>query len=80
MKEIEVEFKKLTDQLRHSRQENDFVETDLHHWKKQLTKLTKELSKPSNISLQQDTKPLVTKIYVDVFTGECTGNSYFFQR
>jgi hypothetical protein len=57
--------------LRQSREENDFVETDLRHWKKQLTQLTQELSKPSNILLQQDSGPLVTKISVDVFTGEC---------
>jgi hypothetical protein len=78
--EIEVKLNELTDQLRQSRQENDFVETDLRHWKGQLTQLTKELAKPSNISLQQDSKPLVTKIYVHASTGEYTGYSYLHLR
>lgn len=69
--EIEVKLNKLTDQLRQSRQENDFVETDIRHWKEQIIHLTKELTIPSNITLQQDSKPLVTKIYVDVSTGKC---------
>jgi uncharacterized FlaG/YvyC family protein len=69
--EIEVKLNELTDQLRQNREENDFVETDLRQWKKQLTQLTQKLSKPLNISLQQDSRPLVTKICVDVFTGEC---------
>jgi hypothetical protein len=68
--EIEGKLNKLTDQLRRGRQENDFIETDLGHWKEQLTQLTKELSKPSNITLKQDLKPFVTKIYVDVSTGK----------
>ena len=41
--EIEVKLNKLTDQLRQSRQENDFVETDLHQWKEQLIQLQANL-------------------------------------
>jgi chromosome segregation ATPase len=74
MSEIEVQLNKLTNQLRQSREENDFVETDLHQWKKQLTQLTKELATPSTIKLQQDSKPLVTKIYVDVSAGKYTSH------
>jgi chromosome segregation ATPase len=63
---IEVELAKLTDQLRQNRQENDFVETDLDHWKDEITRLTKELAEPPNVSIRQDTTSLVTKIFVDV--------------
>jgi chromosome segregation ATPase len=64
--EIEVQLNKLTNQLRQSRQENDFVETDLNQWKEQLNRLKEELTRPSNITLRDDSTPLVTKINVDV--------------
>ncbi|CAF5087948.1 unnamed protein product, partial [Rotaria sp. Silwood1] len=59
IKQIEVKLNKLTDQLRQSRQENDFVETDLHQWKEQLSQLSRELTNSSSIILQQDLEPLV---------------------
>ncbi|CAF3050010.1 unnamed protein product [Rotaria sp. Silwood2] len=62
------ETAELTDQLRQSHQENDFVETDLHQWKEQLEQLSREHTNPSNIILRQDLEPLVTKIYVDILT------------
>ena len=66
IKDIETRLSKLTDQLRTSRQENDFIETDLNQWKEELQRLKEELSKPSNIALRRDTIPLVTKINVDL--------------
>jgi chromosome segregation ATPase len=63
---IEVKLGKLTDQLRQNREESDFVETDLNHWKDELTRLTKEFAEPPNISIRQDTTSLVTNILVDV--------------
>jgi hypothetical protein len=62
---IETRLNKLTDQLRQSRQENDFFETDLNHWKEDLKRLTKEILKPPNITLRRDSTPLVTRIYVE---------------
>jgi len=76
IKQVEVKLNKLTDQLRQGREENDFVETDLRHWNEQLTQLTNELKKPSNIALRQDSKPFVTKLYVDITTGKCICYSY----
>ena len=64
--QIETKLAKLTDQLRQSREEHDFVETDLNHWKDELTRLTNELDKPPNFAIRQDTTALVTKILVDV--------------
>lgn len=61
-KEIEIQLNHLTNRLRQSREENDFVETDLAEWNKQLIKLKEELQQPSNIKLRYDSIPFVTKI------------------
>jgi chromosome segregation ATPase len=66
--QIEVKLNKLTDQLKQCRLEKDFIETDLYQWKEELIQLNIDLTKLSNITLQEDPKPLVTKIYVDVPT------------
>lgn len=75
IREVETKLNKLTEQLRQSREENDFFETDLRRWNDELTQLTQELTKPSNINLRQDTIPLITKISVDVISGEYVGCS-----
>ena len=64
---IEIKLTRLTDQLRENREENDFVETDLNQWRKELKKLEQEFVKPSNISIQQDSIPLLTKIVVQTY-------------
>jgi len=65
--EIEVKLSKVTKQIRQSRQENDFFETELRQWKENLTKLKQELPlKSPSITIRQDSTPLVTKMYVDV--------------
>ena len=64
--EIEDKLAKLTDQLREGRQGNDFVETDLVHWREELDRLVNELAVPSHISIRQDTNSLVTNILVDI--------------
>ena len=68
---IEVMLNNLTDQLRQSREDNNFFETDLHRWMEQLSKFNEELEKPSGISFHQDTKALVTKLRIEIKTGEC---------
>jgi hypothetical protein len=73
-KELETKLNKLTDQLRESREENDFFETDLHLWNEELIRLTEELLKPSNISLRQENIPLVTKISIDAISGKYENN------
>jgi sugar lactone lactonase YvrE len=65
--EIDVKLNNVTNQIRQSRQENDFFETDLRQWKENLTKIQEELHhKPSTITVREDSTPLVTKIYVDL--------------
>jgi chromosome segregation ATPase len=64
--EIEVQLNKLTDQLRQCRQEDDFFETDLSRWTKELTRLMDALNKSPNINVRQDSVPFVKKLVVDV--------------
>jgi chromosome segregation ATPase len=71
VKQIEADLNKLTDQLRHSREDNDFYETDLRYWNEELKRLAKELAKPSNINLRQDTTPLISKITVGITESKC---------
>ncbi|CAF3599921.1 unnamed protein product [Rotaria sp. Silwood1] len=42
------------------------METDLHRWKNQLIQLTDELNKPSNITIREDSKSLIKRIYIDI--------------
>ncbi|CAF4514972.1 unnamed protein product [Rotaria sp. Silwood1] len=66
IKQLESRLNQLTDQLRQSRAENDFFETDLLRWNNDLIQLKEELTKPSNINLRQDTTPLITTLSIDV--------------
>jgi hypothetical protein len=72
--QIEINLTKLTDQLKQTRQENDFNEIDLKNLKQKLTQLEKELDKPSNISIQQDSTSLINKISVIVSSGKCVNS------
>jgi len=76
--QIETKLNRLTDQLRQSREENDFFETDLHQWKKDLTLLTEQLINPSDITMRQGSTPLVTKMYIDV-AFDMPGTCKFFE-
>jgi hypothetical protein len=67
--EIEIQLNNLTDQLRKSREEDDFFETDLSRWKREITRLTEALNKPPTFSVRQNLTPLVTKIAVEVQNG-----------
>ncbi len=68
---MEVDLTKLTNQLRETRQENDFNEIDLRQLKKKLTELTEELDKPRNISIEHGSTSLVNKITVVVSSRKC---------
>jgi hypothetical protein len=71
IRQIEVDLNQLTKQLIESRKENDFYETDLRQWNEKLKRLEKELNKPSNIHLRQDTTSFINKIFVDVRSSKC---------
>ena len=63
--QIEIDLNKLTNQLRESRAEHDFNEISLRQFQEELERLTKNLTKPSNISIQEDSTPFITKICID---------------
>jgi hypothetical protein len=71
VKQIEVDLNKLTDQLRQSREDNDFYETDLRYWNEELKRLARELAKPSNINLRQETTSFINKIYIGITERKC---------
>jgi len=64
--QIETELNKLTDQLRESRQEDDFNEINLRLFQEELDKLTNTLIKPSNISIREESTSFINKISVHV--------------
>lgn len=65
--EVEVKLRKVTNEIRHGREENDFSEVDLSYWRSSLTKLEKKLPlQSSNITLREDSTPFIKKLYVDI--------------
>jgi len=64
--QIEIKLNKLTEELRESREEEDFNETNLRQYQEELNRLTKELSKLSNISIREDSKSFINKIALTV--------------
>jgi hypothetical protein len=69
--QMEERLNKLTMQLRQSREDDDVNEISLHRFREELERLTKELTKPQNISIREDSTSFINKIYVDV-----SGNNY----
>jgi len=69
--QIEINLVNLTDELRLTRQENDFNEIDLREFKQKLTHLEEELNNPWNIYIQRDSASLINKISVIVPSREC---------
>lgn len=65
--QMEVNLVKLTDQIRHTRQENDFNEIDLRLLKERLTQLSEEISKPSYLSIEQNPAPFINGMTVNIF-------------
>jgi uncharacterized phage infection (PIP) family protein YhgE len=66
--QLENKLNKLTDQLKQSRQENDFIEANLDQWNTELRQIQEELIKPSNIKINFDSTPFITKIHVDILS------------
>jgi hypothetical protein len=57
---------KLTDELNLCRKKDVIVENNLERWKKELAKLTEQLNKPPNATIQQTSTPLVYGIDFDI--------------
>jgi chromosome segregation ATPase len=67
IRKIKLKLDNLSHRLEQSREEKDFVETNLNEWNQQLIRLKEELNKPSDVKISHDSTPLITKIYVDIF-------------
>ena len=59
---MEHEFNNLAAQIREIHRENQFNETDLNDLRVRFTKLEQELNQPPNISIKQQSTPLINKI------------------
>jgi Rad3-related DNA helicase len=68
--EIEIKLNELTNQLRQTRQEDDFNEINLRHLDEELNQLTRDLIEPSNISIGEDSTQFIKKIFLNV-SSEC---------
>ncbi|CAF1488568.1 unnamed protein product [Adineta steineri] len=62
--DVEMKFKDLTEQIKQIHEENEFNEINLKYLKNQLLEITEELKKPSNISIQQDSKSFINEISI----------------
>jgi predicted nuclease with TOPRIM domain len=73
--EMEIKLNKLTDQLRQTRQENDFNEIHLQQFQQELNRLTKELTESSNISIEEDSTTFISRISINVSGKDITQKS-----
>lgn len=64
--QIEVDLKKLTDQLKQVRQEEDLNEIDLQRLRQNLAELVKKLNEPANITIEHGSTSLINQISVVV--------------
>jgi hypothetical protein len=62
--QLEIKLNELTNQIRESPQENHFNEINLHQFQEELQRLTKELAKPTTISIREDSPSFINKISV----------------
>ncbi|CAF2930816.1 unnamed protein product [Rotaria sp. Silwood2] len=69
--QLEIDLVKLTDQLRQTRQENDFNEIDLNQLKEKLTQLKKDLDQPPKVSITQDSTCFIKKISIIRSSRKC---------
>ncbi len=63
---IENSLKKLTEELNSRRKKDVIVENNLERWKKELAKLTEQLNKPPNATIQRTSTPLIYDIDLDI--------------
>jgi phosphomevalonate kinase len=61
---IENELNNIARELKRIREENEFNEIDINHFKVKLNKLKEELNQPTNISLKQQSASFIDKMFV----------------
>jgi hypothetical protein len=66
--ELSKKLQQLSEKLKESRENDDFIETDLQHWKKTLDDFKTDLTSPSTISINRcDNISLVQNIFFNSF-------------
>ena len=80
--DLETKLDRFTDQLRQSRQENDYNEIDIQQFQNELTRLREAISKPINLSIKQDSIPLINRISINttVDSDKSSTREYFLER
>lgn len=73
--EVKQQLQQISNELRQSREENDFSEIDLQQWMKKLEILKNEILNPTTIAIREDSTPLITNIRID-----CQDTSDVFER
>ncbi|CAF3801372.1 unnamed protein product [Rotaria socialis] len=73
--DVENKLSQLTEQLKQSREEDEFNEIDLDRFKTKLAKLAEEFRQPSNIKIEQDSISLINKISVVLSTESIRRNA-----
>lgn len=74
--QINVSLVQLTKQLRKLRQQNDFNEIDLNHFKEKLKKLQKQFQQSPNIYIQQHPTTFINNISLLASFGKCRSFSF----
>jgi hypothetical protein len=66
--DLSKKFQQLSEKLKESRENDNFIETDLHDWKRTLANLKANLTSPSRISINRcDNISLVENISISLF-------------
>ncbi|CAF3054382.1 unnamed protein product [Rotaria sp. Silwood2] len=65
---VEQRMSPLTDELCQKSNKHTFVDTDITKWKQELEELKTLLDNPSDLKVQEDSTPLVTKIKVTILS------------
>ena len=68
--DTENKLRKLTQQLKQIRKDNEFNEIDMNQLKKELKRIREELDQPQNISIQKDPASFISKILVIISSGK----------
>ncbi|CAF0912525.1 unnamed protein product [Adineta steineri] len=64
IKDIEMKFNDLSEQIKQIYNENEFNEINLNYLKTQLIEITQKLNNSSNISIQQDSQSFINEISI----------------
>ncbi|CAF4059823.1 unnamed protein product [Adineta steineri] len=64
IKDIEIKFNYLSEQIKHIHSENEFNEIDLNYLTNQLIEITDELNNPTDISIKEGSQSFINEISV----------------